>query len=93
MISYYIDEKNTFLKNNYIITNLYVTNDCVSDTISNVFGEKLKEQVEDRLKFYQSGEVPKKNIEVMQEAASQLALTLVNRDCRFGYYLVYIFTS
>ena len=27
-----------------------------------------KEQVEDRLKFYETGELPKKNLEVMAEA-------------------------
>ncbi|CAB4061303.1 NOP56 [Lepeophtheirus salmonis] len=42
--------------------------DCFSEIPTDVFGKKLKEQVEDRLKFYETGEIPKKNIEVMQEA-------------------------
>lgn len=33
-----------------------------------VFGAKLKEQVEERLKFYDTGNPPRKNIEVMKEA-------------------------
>lgn len=33
-----------------------------------VYGESLRQQVEDRLKFYESGETPRKNIEVMKEA-------------------------
>eukprot|EP01102_Stenamoeba_stenopodia_P016553 TRINITY_DN579_c0_g3_i1.p1 TRINITY_DN579_c0_g3~~TRINITY_DN579_c0_g3_i1.p1 ORF type:complete len:528 (-),score=229.30 TRINITY_DN579_c0_g3_i1:134-1717(-) len=33
-----------------------------------VFGAKLKEQVEERLKFYDTGNTPRKNIEVMKEA-------------------------
>lgn len=33
-----------------------------------MFGDTLKQQVEDRLKFYESGEAPRKNIEVMKEA-------------------------
>ena len=33
-----------------------------------MFGEKLKEQVEDRLKFYDSGDLPKKNVDAMKEA-------------------------
>lgn len=37
-----------------------------------MFGEKLKDQVEERLAFFDSGELPRKNIEVMQEAISQL---------------------
>ncbi|XP_044754688.1 nucleolar protein 56 [Coccinella septempunctata] len=45
--------------------------DCFSDEPSSVFGEKLKQQVEDRLKFYETGDIPKKNIEVMQEAIEE----------------------
>ena len=37
-----------------------------------VFGEKLRDQVEERLSFFESGELPRKNIVVMQEAISQL---------------------
>merc|ERR1712198_561848 len=33
-----------------------------------LFGEKLKEQVEDRLKFYDSGDLPKKSVDAMKEA-------------------------
>lgn len=36
-----------------------------------VFGEKLRQQVEDRLKFYETGDIPKKNIEVMKEAMDE----------------------
>lgn len=42
--------------------------DCFAETPSNVFGDLLKKQVEDRLKFYESGDVPRKNIDVMKEA-------------------------
>merc|ERR1711981_339976 len=42
--------------------------DCFSEASTKIFGEKLKEQVEDRLKFYESGDLPKKNVEAMQEA-------------------------
>lgn len=48
--------------------------DCFAETQTSVFGEKLREQVEDRLKFYESGDVPRKNIEVMQEAMKKVAL-------------------
>ncbi|KAG7200988.1 hypothetical protein KM043_003344 [Ampulex compressa] len=47
--------------------------DCFTDTPTNVFGEKLRQQVEDRLKFYETGEVPKKNIDVMKEALEEVA--------------------
>jgi nucleolar protein 56 len=42
--------------------------DCFSETPTAIFGEKLKEQVEDRLKFYETGDLPKKNLDVMHEA-------------------------
>ncbi|XP_054747398.1 nucleolar protein 56 [Anastrepha obliqua] len=42
--------------------------DCFLENPTSVFGDTLKQQVEDRLKFYESGEVPRKNIEVMKEA-------------------------
>lgn len=37
-----------------------------------MFGERLKGQVEERLSFFESGELPRRNIEVMQEAVAQL---------------------
>ncbi|ESN92330.1 hypothetical protein HELRODRAFT_157952 [Helobdella robusta] len=42
--------------------------DCFSEFPTRVFGECLKEQVEERLKFYESGEAPRKNVDVMKEA-------------------------
>lgn len=42
--------------------------DSFSDVPVATFGEFLKQQVEDRLKFYDSGEIPKKNLDVMREA-------------------------
>ncbi|XP_049286105.1 nucleolar protein 56 [Anopheles funestus] len=46
--------------------------DCFTETPSNVFGEALKGQVEERLRFYEQGEVPRKNLDVMKEAMSEL---------------------
>merc|ERR1711862_625807 len=42
--------------------------DCFSENSTKLFGENLKEQVEDRLKFYDSGDLPKKNVDAMKEA-------------------------
>merc|ERR1719427_1568563 len=42
--------------------------DCFTETPTSVFGERLKDQVEERLKFYETGDVPRKNVEVMSEA-------------------------
>ena len=44
----------------------------IAEVPSTVFGEKLKGQVEERLAFYESGAVPKKNIDVMKEAIAEL---------------------
>lgn len=51
--------------------------DCFSETPSSIFGIKLHDQVEDRLKFYETGDAPKKNIDVMKEAMSEM---LVDQD-------------
>merc|ERR1711972_1288894 len=46
--------------------------DCFSDDATTVFGEKLKDQVEERLTFLTEGTKPRKNIEVMQEAVAEI---------------------
>ncbi|KAF5732206.1 putative nucleolar protein nop56 [Tripterygium wilfordii] len=50
--------------------------DCFSESCSTVFGEKLREQVEERLDFYDKGVAPRKNIDVMKAAID----TLENQD-------------
>ncbi|XP_071947903.1 nucleolar protein 56-like [Antedon mediterranea] len=45
--------------------------DCFSEIPSSVFGEKLRGQVEERLSFYETGETPRKNIDVMKEAVTE----------------------
>eukprot|EP00798_Chlamydomonas_sp_ICE-L_P015752 gene15752-21875_t len=42
--------------------------DCFSDDATNAYGEKMKEQVEERLRFYEEGVAPRKNVDVMKEA-------------------------
>ena len=42
-----------------------------------MFGSKLREQVEDRLKFYESGDIPRKNVDVMHEALTEAQAVLV----------------
>ncbi|CAJ1404843.1 unnamed protein product [Effrenium voratum] len=46
--------------------------DCFSDEATTVFGEKLKDQVEERLTFLSEGTTPRKNLEVMQEAIKEV---------------------
>jgi len=45
--------------------------DCFTEAPSSIFGEKLREQVEERLKFYESGDVPRKNEDVIREALNE----------------------
>lgn len=47
--------------------------DCFSDEATTVFGEKLKDQVEERLAFLAEGTTPRKNLDVMQEAIKEVA--------------------
>ncbi|OAY47936.1 nucleolar protein 56 [Manihot esculenta] len=42
--------------------------DCFAERGTTVFGEKLREQVEERLDFYDKGVAPRKNIDVMKVA-------------------------
>lgn len=50
-----------------------------SEQPTSIFGDSLRQQVEDRLKFYESGEAPRKNVEVMEEALA-LAESEVHED-------------
>ncbi|XP_075870433.1 nucleolar protein 56 [Nelusetta ayraudi] len=45
--------------------------DCFSEVPSSVFGDKLREQVEERLSFYETGDLPRKNVDVMKEAVKE----------------------
>merc|ERR1711988_233462 len=46
--------------------------DCFSTTVSGLFGEKMGEQVEERLSFLTEGTQPRKNADVMKEAMKEL---------------------
>jgi nucleolar protein 56 len=48
--------------------------DAFSDVPTTKFGQKLNAQVEERLKFYDTGALPRKNVDVMKEALTE-ALT------------------
>ncbi|XP_043919931.1 nucleolar protein 56 isoform X1 [Protopterus annectens] len=45
--------------------------DCFSEIPTSVFGDKLREQVEERLTFYETGTAPRKNVDVMKEAVTE----------------------
>jgi nucleolar protein 56 len=46
--------------------------DNFADVPTSKYGDKLKEQVEQRLRFYDSGEAPKKNMDAMQEVLDEI---------------------
>jgi len=46
--------------------------DSFSDDPSRLYGEKLRDQVEERLKFYETGQAPRRNIDVMEEVSKEL---------------------
>ncbi|KMQ97108.1 nucleolar protein 56 [Lasius niger] len=47
--------------------------DCFTETPMKIFGEKLRQQVEDRLVYFTTGKEPKKNLDVMREALEETA--------------------
>jgi len=46
--------------------------DSFSDEPCRLYGEKLRDQVEERLKFYETGAAPRKNLDVMADVAREL---------------------
>ena len=56
--------------------------DCFSEVPTSVFEEKLWEQVEEWLSFYETGEIPWKNLDVMKDAmvqAEEVAATITRK--------------
>lgn len=54
--------------------------DCFTETPLNIFGEKLRQQVEDRLVYFTTGKEPKKNLDVMREALEETAHMLATME-------------
>lgn len=48
----------------------------IPEVPTSVFGDKLRDQVEERLAFYETGETPRKNLDVMKEAVAQVSSQL-----------------
>jgi hypothetical protein len=53
----------------------------VADVPTSVIGEHLKEQVEDRLRFYEENIQPRKNVDVMKDAIKEVRIT-----CQYSHY-------
>ncbi|KAJ3086121.1 snoRNP complex protein nop56 [Quaeritorhiza haematococci] len=54
--------------------------DCFLDTPTNKFGELLREQVEERLKFYEEGATVRTNAEVMKRAIEEVQKAVAMDD-------------
>lgn len=54
--------------------------DAFLDQNTSVYGEKMKEQVEERLRFYEEGVAPRKNAAVMGEAVASVKSQLASED-------------
>jgi RNA processing factor Prp31 len=52
--------------------------DCFSEVPVATFGEFLKQQVEERLSYFETGNKPRKNLDVMVEAAGEAETTKVS---------------
>uniref|UniRef100_A0A0E0KDS5 Nucleolar protein 56 n=1 Tax=Oryza punctata TaxID=4537 RepID=A0A0E0KDS5_ORYPU len=52
--------------------------DCYSESATSVFGQKLREQVEERLDFYDKGVAPRKNLDVMKAAIDSMVNDATN---------------
>ena len=46
--------------------------DAFSDTVTNLYGRRFNEQVEERLQFYDTGAPPRKNIDVMNAVLAEI---------------------
>lgn len=53
--------------------------DCFSDVPTEKFGLVLREQVEERLAYYEGGGVPRKNVDVMKEVIDEVKRDLSNQ--------------
>ena len=56
--------------------------DCFADVPTDSYGVALREQVEERLRFYETGEAPRKNVDVMAETCDALQATLGKKKLR-----------
>jgi nucleolar protein 56 len=56
--------------------------DSFSDEPNRLYGEKLREQVEERLKFYETGAAPRRNVDVMAEVAKMLKVDDDDEDMK-----------
>ena len=52
--------------------------DCFSESLTDKFGLEMKEQVEERLRFYATGDAPRKNVDVMKAVLDSLDIKVIS---------------
>lgn len=77
LISYFLS-KVTCLSRHFLLLQCLAGSDLIcidyfAEVPTSVFGDKLREQVEERLSFYETGDVPRKNVDVMKEALKEVS--------------------
>jgi nucleolar protein 56 len=60
--------------------------DSFIDEPTNAYGVQLRDQVEERLRFYDTGEMPRKNIDVMSAVAESLRSIAATAQAEVNYY-------
>jgi hypothetical protein len=60
----------------HLLFSVYLT----SEASTSAFGKLLKEQVDERLDFYDKGVAPRKNLDVMKSAIDSMANDISNED-------------
>ena len=56
--------------------------DCFTENSTTKFGELFKEQVEERLKFYENGTIPRKNSDVISQVVTEVNKDNENMDTK-----------
>ncbi len=76
------DSKNKGRVSRYLANKCSIASriDSFSDEPSSAYGEVLRDQVEERLKFYETGAAPRKNLDVMTAVAKTLAAGAADED-------------
>ena len=57
---------------------------------SSIFGEKLREQVEERLDFHDKGVAPRKNLDVMKAAIEEGMTNAVSEEGKGTSLYIYV---
>jgi hypothetical protein len=60
--------------------------DCFSESLTDKFGLQMRDQVEERLRFYETGEAPRKNVDVMKAVLDSIN---IEDPVRLRYFYIH----